>query len=296
MNKPKILVVLGPTAVGKSALAVKLARKFNGEIISADSRQVYKNLNLGTGKVTKKEMSGIPHHMLDIANPKTQYSVEKFQKESHKIIRTIIKKEKLPIVCGGTGFYIQAIVDNFSLPSVSPNIPLRKELEKKNTEQLFNRLLKLDGDRAETIDKHNKVRLIRAIEIATELGKVPTHTSIPLYEALQIGIDVDDEILRERIETRLYDRLQQGMLQEARLLRKKGLSWKRMEALGLEYRYMGRLLQKKISKEVFIRDLTKEIWHYAKRQRTWFKKDKSILWYKPSDSRKIENTVREFLK
>ena len=169
----KIIVILGPTASGKSWLAVKIARKYNGEIISADSRQVYKGLDIGAGKITKKEMSGIPHYCLDIISPKKIFTVADFKKFADKAIEKIFSKNKTPIIVGGTGLYIQAIVDNVILPEVKPDWKLRKELEKKTTEKMFDFLKKLDPRRAKNIDPKNPRRLIRAIEIAKKLSKTP---------------------------------------------------------------------------------------------------------------------------
>ncbi len=278
---PLIIVVLGPTATGKSNLAVTLAKRLNGEVISADSRQVYRGLNLGTGKITKKEMQGVPHHLLDVANPKTQFSASDFLKRGEKALNTIIKKGKIPIVCGGTGFYISALLGEISMPEVPPNKKLREKLSKLSAKELFATLKKKDPKRALTIDKDNPVRLIRALEIVEALGAVPMPQQQPSsYSVIKIGIDFPDAVLKERILKRLELRLKKGMLKEAETLHAHGLSYKRMEELGLEYRFMARLLQKKISKEVFKEQLLNEIWHYAKRQRTWFKKDKTIHWIK----------------
>lgn len=295
-------MILGPTATGKSDLAVYLAKKFNGEVISADSRQVYKNLNLGTGKITKKEMEGIPHHLLDIASPKSKvgaFSVSKWKEKADKAIEKIISKNKLPIICGGTGLYIQSIVDNLVLPEVPPNFELRKKMEKKSTSKLFGMLEKLDSERASNIDKNNRVRLVRAIEIAKNLGKVPALVSKGTFDILQIGLDIPDEVLKERINNRLISRIKSGMIREAKKLHQEGLTWKRMYDLGLEYRYLSMYLQNKISRDEMTSKLETEIWHYAKRQRTWFKRDKSIKWYNPTrkiDLKKIETECKKFLK
>ena len=200
----KIIVILGPTASGKSELAVKIAKKFNGEIISADSRQVYKRLDIGTGKITKKEMRGVPHHCIDIVSPRKVFTVSDFKKHAEKAIENIFAKNKIPIIVGGTGLYIQAIVDNIALPEVKPNWKLRKELEKKTTEEMFETLKKLDPERAENIDPKNPRRLIRAIEIAKALGKVPNlEASLPSWGPLQIGIKISNEKLKENINKRL---------------------------------------------------------------------------------------------
>ena len=180
-------MILGPTASGKSALGVKLAKKINGEIISADSRQVYKGLDIGSGKITRKEMGGIPHYCLDIFSPKKIFTVVDFKKRADKAIEEIFAKNKTPIIVGGTGLYIQAIVDNIVLPEVKPDWKLRKELEKKTTEEMFKMLKNLDPERAKNIDAKNPRRLIRAIEIAKALGKVPNlAVKPPSWGSLQI--------------------------------------------------------------------------------------------------------------
>src|SRR5579864_8715932 len=185
MGNSKILVILGPTATGKSDLAVGLALKFNGEIISADSRQVYKGLDIGTGKITKKEMKGVSHYLLDVASPKKTFTVSKFKELADRKIEDILKRNKLPIICGGTGFYIQSIVDNIVLPDVDRDEKLRKRLVDKSKNELLLLLKKLDPERAKTVDYNNPPRLIRAIEIATALGKVPhLGTEFPKFEIL----------------------------------------------------------------------------------------------------------------
>ncbi len=292
-----MLVILGPTATGKSELAAFLAKKFNGEVISADSRQVYKGLDIGTGKITKREMSGVPHHFLDVVNPKQIFTVSEYKKLGEKSLQNIWRRGKLPIICGGTGFYIQALVDGIILPEVPPNKKLRKQLEKKPVAELFVILKKLDLRRAKEIDRKNPRRLIRAIEIAKYLGKVPHLAVRPPSgtDILQIGIDMPDKILKERIEKRLKVRLKKGMLDEARRLHREGLSWRRMEELGLEYRYLAQYLQGKITKEKMIDELAQAIWQYAKRQRTWFKRDKRIVWFRSRQKKNIEKLVRKFL-
>jgi tRNA dimethylallyltransferase len=276
--KPKVLVIVGPTATGKSDLAVKLALKYNGEVISADSRQVYRGMNIGSGKITKEEMKGIPHHLLDVANPKTTFSVTQFQKLAEKKIAEILKRDKLPIICGGTGFYIDTLIEGKVYPAVKENKKLRAILEKKSTTDLLKILKKLDLDRASNIDIHNKVRLIRAIEIAKSLGKVPKVKSSQPYEATYIGLDLADLALKERIRARLLRRLKQGMVAEVARLHRGGVSYHRLESFGLEYKNCALFLQKKISKQQLIENVLKESIQYAKRQRTWFKRNKAIEW------------------
>ena len=296
--KPKILVILGPTATGKSDLAVQLAKKYNSEIISADSRQVYVGLNIGTGKITKKEMCGVPHHMLDIISPKKVFSVSEWKKQTEKIIADIHLRGRLPIICGGTGFYIQSIVDGLVLPEVAPNHTLRKKLQKKSVSELFDILKKLDPERAKTIERKNPVRLIRAIEIAKTLGKIPTLRRTQgknSYEFLQIGLKLPEKDLKIKIHRRLISRMKKRMVKEAGNLHKKGLSWKRMRELGLEYRYMADYLEKKMIKAQLIQKLETEIWRYAKRQMTWFKRNKKIKWFEPTQTKAIEKEIHRFL-
>ncbi len=249
-RKPKLIAIVGPTSSGKTDLSIAVARLINGEIISTDSRQIYRELNIGTGKVTKKEMHGVPHHLLNIANAKRTISVAQYQRLAKKAIQNILKKNKTPILCGGTGLYVDSILTNQSFPAVPPNTKLRKVLAKLSATELFNRLNKIDPARAKTIDAKNPHRLIRAIEIATALGSVPLlKPAEPEYESLIIGLTLSREELQLRIHKRLMIRLRRGMVAEARNLHAKGLSWKRMEALGLDYRYLAQFLQGKIKKK-----------------------------------------------
>lgn len=297
IEKRKVIVIIGPTATGKSGLAVELAKKFNGEIISADSRQVYKGLNIGTGKITKREMQGVPHYLLDVANPKRRFTVAEYKKLAEKILPYMVVRNKLPIIVGGTGFYIEALVDDLNLPEVPPNLGLREKLEKKSTEELFKILQKLDPKRAKNIDYKNPRRLIRAIEIAKHLGKIPPYTLNPSgYTPLFIGLDLPDKKLKQKIKKRLEERIKKGMISEAKKLHKNGLSYKRMRELGLEYKFLADFLEKKITKKEMTERLEKAIWQYAKRQRIWFKRDRRILWFRPDEQKKIEQEIKKFLK
>jgi len=323
-EKPKLIVILGQTATGKSDFAVEIAKQVGGlnqskglvartsrsevlgEIISADSRQVYKGMDLGTGKITKKEMKGVPHHLLDIVSPANKtFSVSDFQKLANKKIKEIIGKNKIPIICGGTGFYIDSVINENIFPEVPPNEKLREELAKKTTPQLFTMLKKLDIDRAKNIDPNNKVRLIRAIEIAKALGKVPSlsprsNLGENNFEVLKIGLAFPPEILKERIYRRLLARIKVGMIKEIKdLHEKEKVSWKKLESFGLEYRHVALFLQGKLTKEEMLEKLNSQIWHFAKRQKTWFKRDKNILWINPSiktDRVKALRAVDKFLK
>ncbi len=301
INKPKIIVVLGPTATGKSDLAVNIAKKlgrtkmggYNGEIISADSRQVFKGMDLGSGKITKKEMLGIPHHLLNIVKPSTFFSMAKYKELADKKIKEIISKGKIPIICGGTGYYIDSVVKNIVLPEVKLNLKYRKELEKKSTEKLFELLKKLSPERAKTIDKNNKVRLMRALEIAKELGSVPVVIEKPSeYDFIFIGLDTKDQILKDRIALRLIKRIKIGMIKEIQRIHDEGTTWKRLESFGLEYKNTALFLQNKITKEEMIDNLNREIWQFVKRQRTWFKRNKQIIWLDPTDKKVLEKAEK----
>ncbi len=287
--KPKILVIVGPTASGKSELAVKLAKKINGEVLSADSRQVYRLLNIGTGKVKGKfkgtprgeayMYKGVPHYGIDIADPKRQYSVAQFQRYSKRVIANILKRGKLPIVCGGTAHWVDAVVYQQNFPAVKPNLALRKKLEKLPAEKLFAKLEKLDARRASVIDRHNKRRLVRALEIIDATGEtVPHLLEESPYQATWLGIRTDMEGLRKNIRERLNKRVKQGMFNEVQGLRGNGLSWQRLWDLGLEYRWCAEYLKGNLSKSDALEKLETEINKYAKRQMTWWKRNKKIEW------------------
>jgi tRNA dimethylallyltransferase len=238
-------------------------------------------------------MSGIPHYLLDVADPKKQFAVTDFVTLAEKAINDIIFRGKLPIICGGTGLYIDMLVNGTTLPEVPPNQKLRAKLEKKSALQLFVILKKLDPSRAKTIDQNNPVRLIRAIEIAKAIGKVPKlKINKSKYNVLKIGLDMPDETLKSRIAIRLKARIKAGMLREASSLHAKGLTWKRMEELGLEYREMAKLLTNKTTRAQFETDLLANSWQYVKRQRTWFKRDEKIVWINPTKKNEVEKATK----
>jgi len=277
----KVIVILGQTATGKSNLAVRIAKKINGEIISADSRQVYKGLDIGTGKVTKKEMQGIPHHLLDVINPKNKFNVTEYQKQAISAMADIIKREKTPIICGGTGFYIDAITKGIIFPVVPPNNKLRFKLEQKSVKALFSILNKLDPKRAKDIENknelNNKVRLIRAIEIAKTLGSVPSITqATPAYKFIKVGLYLPPNKLKKKIEKRVKRMFKEGLLKEIKKLKKLGVSDKRLREFGFEYY---KPTPEKVISETF---------KYAKRQMTWFKRDHEIKWF---DASKKNNAI-----
>lgn len=269
----KVIVVAGPTASGKSDFAVDLALKENGEVISADSRQVYRKLDIGTGKITSEEMKGVPHHMLDVVDVEEEFSVAEYARRAKPIMEDIWSRGKTPIICGGTGQYIDALIYDVEVPPVPPNDELRKEMDRKTVDELFAELAGKDPYRADTIDRHNKVRIIRALEIANELGYVPPlHEPTLLYATEFYLMNPSRELLRQRIEKRLLSRLDAGMLNECKKLLEQGVTHERLEQLGLEYRYMSRHLRGELSHEDFITELKNKIGQYAKRQETWNKK------------------------
>jgi len=296
MSSKKIIAILGPTASGKSALAVKIAKKFGGEVISVDSRQVYKGMDIGTGKVKKEEVEGIAHYLLDVASPKRKFTVAQFQKLAKKAIEKIFKKGKIPILCGGTGFYLWVLTQKVSIPKVRPDWKLRRKLEKKSAKELFEILKKLDPERAKTIEKDNKRRLIRAIEVAKKLGKVPPLKTEPLpYPILFLGIKKSKGELKKLIKRRLLKRLKEGMIEEVKKLRKSGISWKRLEEFGLEYEWVAKYLQGKIGYKEMVESLQKDIEKFAKKQMTYFKKYfPQTIWIK--NHKEAEKKVKEFLK
>jgi len=266
---------MGPTASGKSDLAIALARKYDGEIISADSRQVYRGMDIGTGKVTKAEQKLARHHLLDVASPKRNYNVTHFVRDAKKIIADIKKRGKVPIICGGTGFWIQALLEENSFPAVKPDPVLRKKLGKLSAAELFAQLKKKDPVRAASIDPKNTIRLIRALEIIETLGTVPPAQKPKIKDQesfLLIVLNPPKETLDKNIETRLEKRLKKGMLAEVKKLREKGLGFKKLESFGLEYKYTALFLQGKITKEEMKERLNFEIRHYAKRQLTWLRR------------------------
>ncbi len=320
---PEMIAVVGPTASGKSDLAIALAKRYDGEILSADSRQVYRGMDVGTGKVTRDPLppplskgrvgrglrsisktpsqspslkegevyysEGIVHHLIDIASPKREYNIAHFLRDAKQAITDIKKRGKLPIVCGGTHFWIQALLEHQTLPEVKPNKALRATLEKKSAGELLSILEEKDSERAEMIDPKNKIRLIRAIEICEAIGKVPKATNsqqsaINKEKNLVIALNPPKEVLRKRIQSRLDRRFSEGMTEEVEQLYANGVSYKRLEGFGLEYRYIAQFLQKKISETEMQEKLFFEIWHYAKRQlswlRRWEKQGAKIHWVK----------------
>lgn len=286
-RKDKIVAVLGATASGKSDLAVVLAQKFNGEVISADSRQVYVGMDIGSGKITKKEMQGVPHHLLSIASPKRNFSAGQYQKKADKIINRIIKRGKLPIICGGSNFYVSTVTKGLIMPNIKPNYKLRNRLSKKTNKELYAILKNLDSVRAKNIDKNNPRRLIRAIEVAPS---IPLQEN-PKYNCLKLAIKKDN--LEPLIKKRIDKRIKFGMIKEVRQLKDSGLSWQRIESFGLEYKWIAMYLQNKISKQDMLDGILQDSIKLAKNQNSWLKKEKDIYWIK--NKKEAEKLVKYFL-
>ena len=290
-----LIVILGPTASGKSSLGIKLARKYHGEIISADSRQVYKGMDIGSGKVTKAEQKLVRHHLLDVASPKKQFTVSDFKSLGLKAILEIQKKHKVPFIVGGTAFYIYSLVDDWQIPQVKPDLKLRRNLKNKSAAQLFEMLKKLDPRRAANIDPHNPARLIRAIEIVKSTGQpipvLPAPSSITPHP-LFLGIKKEQNQLYKLIDKRLEARIP-GIIKEIKKLHKSGVSWKRLQSFGLEYNYVTNYVINKVSYEDMIEQLKNAIHHFSKRQMTWFKRDKRIIWV--TNEKQTENLVKKYL-
>lgn len=296
----KAIVIVGTNASGKSGLAVHLAKKFNGEVISADSRQVYTGLDIATGKITEEEMQGVPHHLLDVANPAERYSAADFARDGQKALKDILSRDKLPIIAGGTGFYIDALLNPLLLAAIPPNEDLRVELEEKSAEDLFEQLKTLDPKRAKDIEEKGeaslKRRVIRAIEVALATPERKKELpEVQPFDILWIGIRWDTDVLKERIHARTIQRLEQGLVEEAKNLHESGLSWERMEELGLEYKHLADHLREKITQEELITLIDRDDRRYAKRQRTWFKRNKEIQWFEGGKVSKIKSLVASFL-
>jgi tRNA dimethylallyltransferase len=279
----KLVVILGTNASGKSELGIRLANHLGGEVVSADSRQVYRGLDLGSGKITAAQAGPVKHHLIDIAGLSEYYSLAQYQRAAYSAIDSIAAAGKRPFLVGGTGLYISAIVEGYELVDVPPNDPLRVELEALPLPQLVERLEQSDPAAASRIDKGNRRRLIRAIEIASA-GRAHTaaRQRSPRYHCLQLGLTWPREILEKRIEKRLQDRLAGGLIEEVAGLRSQGVPDLRLDKLGLEYRYIARYLRGELaSLDDLRRELGIAIRQFAKGQLTWFKRDPRILWLNP---------------
>jgi tRNA dimethylallyltransferase len=301
---PKIIVVAGPTASGKTDLAILMAKKFGGEVICADSRTVYRYMNIGTAKPIRKgqkpkkdrdgysyyTVKGIRHYALDIVSPDQNYSVADFKELAVKIAGSMIKRNKIPMLVGGTGLYIKAVVDNLDFPENASSPKIRKQLEKEiqkyGLEKLYKKLLKLDPAAEKFIDPKNPRRIIRALEVMLTTGQKfsdQRKKGKKMFDALQIGIKVNKEVLKERIGRRIEKMARAGFVDEVKSLKKKyGCSTPAMSGIG--YKQFCLYLDKKISFEQAKENFKLGDRHYSKRQMTWFKKDKRIKWIENNPS------------
>ncbi len=269
----KVIVVTGPTSSGKSDFAVDLALKVNGEVISADSRQIYRGLDIGTGKITVEEMRGVPHHMLDICDINESFSVAQFRDRALPIIEDILSRGKIPILCGGTGYYIDAVIYENTLPEIPVTPSLEEALADCSTEELYKQLEGKDSRRAKEIDRHNRVRIIRALEIINAVGKVPEKEEpVFRYEVDFYLLNPSKELLEQRVHKRLLKRFDAGMVMEMESLIAQGYEIGVLASKGIEYKWMAKYLEKEISYDQLVERLRIATWQYAKRQRTWNKK------------------------
>ena len=296
---PKLIVILGPTASGKTGIGIKLSQDFNGEIISADSKQIYKEISIGTAKPTTQERSTIKHHLVDIVSLKENFNVSTYKKLAIEAIGEIIKEDKQPLLVGGTGLYIKSVIDNFSLTKIPPNDKIRKRLEKKTIEELFDIYKKLDPKGAQKIDGKNKRRLVRAVEVC-EITKKPfweqRKNKEPLFDVLQIGIKLSAKKLKEKTIKRTNQMLKLGLEKEAKEAIKKYRNSPSLATIGYQEWfpfYQKFSLTKKeieeIKKSIILHTL-----QFSKRQLTWFKKDKRIKWIK--DYKEAKKLVKSFLE
>lgn len=288
---PKLIIILGPTASGKTDLAIKLAKKFNAEIVSADSRQIYKEMDIGTAKPQKKELKGISCHLTDIISPKSDFNAALYKKMAVKKIREIIKKGKTPFLVGGTGLYLSAITDNLDFPKIIPDKKLRAGLDKKTAKELFKIYEKLDKEGAKFIDKNNKRRLIRAIEVCKQTGKPfwqERKKQKPIFDILEIGIKLNKKNLEKKVKKRTEKMINSGLAKEVEKLFKKYGDLPVFQTIGyLEFKEKKDL--KKIKEEINLHTI-----QFAKRQMTWFKKIPKIKWIKNQEEAK--KLIKNFLK
>lgn len=304
---PKIIAILGPTASGKTALSLKLAKEFGGEIISADSRQVYKYMDIGTAKEAGKwrkfegkkvyMVEDIPHHLIDFLEPDEEFSAGLFKKLALKAIKDILSRGKIPFIVGGTGLYISTVTDNLEIPQVASDKKLRQELEKKGLDELVKELEELDPWSAERIDLKNKRRVSRALEVVKATGESfieQRDRGDKLFEVLKIGIEISREKLYERINGRVDEQIKAGLLEETKKLVERGYSWNLPSMSGIGYKQMGMYLRGEADWEEAIRILKRDTRHYARRQMIWWKRDKEIRWAK--NYAEAEELVRGFLR
>ena len=273
---PKLIAVVGTNASGKSSLAISLARSLGGEVISADSRQVYRGLDLGSGKVTAQEMQGVPHHLLDVCDPGTFFTMADFQRLAYQAIDDVLARGRVPVLAGGTGLYVDAVCDGYVLSNIEPDLSYRRELEGLSTPQLCAMLQAAAPGNA--IDPQNRNRVMRALE-KLESGDTKEPSREAKYRALKLGVSWDRETLKRRIDERLERRMNEGMVDEVRTLIKNGASREFLMKLGLEYRFLTRYLDGEFASEREMTEaLSAAIKKFAKRQMTWFRRDPDIHW------------------
>ena len=299
-----LIVILGSTASGKTRLATRLAYELNGEIISADSRQVYRNMNIGTGKDLREYVVNgrpIPYHLIDVVDPEQEFSLFDYQKKFYEIFRDIRSKRALPIMVGGSGLYLESVICGYDLPEAPVIESVRNDLAGQTNEKLQRILQELKPQLHNKTDLEDRERLIRAIEIEwARKAEHPIRQEKPVVEAAVFGVQWERSVLRMRITNRLKERLNQGMIEEVSNLHAAGLSWSKLEHFGLEYRFISQYLQKKITFEEMKGSLNTAIHQFAKRQETWFrrmeKKGVAIYWIKNDDYASIKEGVARLIK
>lgn len=286
MQKEKIIIIGGPTASGKTSLSIELAKKINGEIVSADSMQIYKDMNIGTAKPEKEEMQGIPHHMLDFVSPEERYSVADYNKQAKQAIKQILKKGKVPIVVGGTGLYIETLIYEIEFLNIETDLEYRKELEKiaeeKGLEYLYNKAQKIDKTAMEKISINDKKRILRVLELYHQTGKTKTQLDKesrkePEYDYKLFAIDMNREVLYDRINKRVDIMLQKGLVQEVENICKKYNEFP-TAMQGLGYKEVVEYLEGQATYEEMVEKIKMESRRYAKRQLTWFRKYENLTW------------------
>ncbi len=278
---PKLIVIAGTNASGKSGLGVELAARYGGEIVSADSRQVFRGLDLGSGKITPEETRGVVHHLIDVVDAGAFYSMADFQKQAYEAIDGIIAHGKTPFLVGGTGLYVDSVADGYVLSNRMPDLAYRDELETRSTEELYLMLRQCVPDT--DVDPHNRNRVMRILEKIHD-GDDVAPSREPRYDTLRLGVTWDRETLRRRIDERLERRLEQGMIEEVKQLLDSGVSETFMLKLGLEYRFITRYLKGEFgSLEEMKEQLSTAIKQFAKRQMTWFRRDPAIHWLDMTD-------------
>ena len=293
---PRVVAVVGTNASGKSALGVELAKKYGAEIISADSRQVFRRLDLGSGKITPEEMQGVPHHLIDVREPGEFFSMADFQRMSYAAIDGILARGRLPMIVGGTGLYVDSVLDGYLLSDTEPDLAYRAELERLTTPELYDRLVALVPD--VQVERNNRNRVMRMLERLHD-GDDATPGKQARYESLRLGVSWPRDVLARRIDERLAMRLEQGMIQEVQGLLDSGVSREFLLGLGLEYRFITQYLIGEIpEREDMLAQLAHAIRKFAKRQMTWFRRNPDIVWLDMSGDYMAQacEAVEAFLK